>query len=191
MIQIFSAHGTDGTDQPKVVQEVLADLKMVVEFTRTIENMKKECQDKMGEHKRSYEEAIRKEKAENAAKFARLELTIKNMMEREEMEKDSQKRKKEEARMEKENLKIAFQESEKRVKEDCARKLENKRKEMEERLRGSEEKENKGKAENAAKIAALELNIKELLKDKKKEKEAKRKECSALEVCIACISTRS
>ena len=27
MIQIFSAHGTDGTDQPKVVQEVLADLK--------------------------------------------------------------------------------------------------------------------------------------------------------------------
>ena len=41
---------------------------------------------------------MRKEKAENAAKFARLELTIKNMMEREEMEKDSQKKKKEEAR---------------------------------------------------------------------------------------------
>ena len=54
-----------------------------------------------------------------------------------------------------------------------------------------EEKENERKAENAAKIAALELNIKELLKDKKKEKEAKRKEFSALEVCIACISTRS
>ena len=45
-----------------------------------------------------HEEAMRKEKAENAAKFARLELTIKNMMEREEMEKDSQKKKKEEAR---------------------------------------------------------------------------------------------
>ena len=48
----------------------------------------------MDEHK----EAMRKEKAENAAKFARLDLTIKNMMEREEMEKDSQKKKKEEVK---------------------------------------------------------------------------------------------
>ena len=31
MIPIFSAHGTDGTDQPKVVQEVLADLKISFE----------------------------------------------------------------------------------------------------------------------------------------------------------------
>ena len=30
MIQIFSADGRDGTDQPKVVQEVLADLKMTI-----------------------------------------------------------------------------------------------------------------------------------------------------------------
>ena len=30
MIQIFSADGTDGWDQPKVVQEVLADLKRTV-----------------------------------------------------------------------------------------------------------------------------------------------------------------
>ena len=30
MIQIFVADGTDGRDQPKVVQEVLADLKIVL-----------------------------------------------------------------------------------------------------------------------------------------------------------------
>ena len=39
-----------------------------------------------------HDEAMRNK---NAAKFARLELTIKNMMEREEIERDSQKKKEE------------------------------------------------------------------------------------------------
>ena len=83
-----------------------------------------------------HDEAMRNK---NAAKFARLELTIKNMMEREEIERDSQKKKEEKryVRNEQENLKIALQESEERVKEDCERKLENMRKDLEGRLKVS------------------------------------------------------
>ena len=42
MIPIFSAHGTDGTDQPKVVQEVLANLKILYNhFVREVTNGRK------------------------------------------------------------------------------------------------------------------------------------------------------
>ena len=43
MIQIFSAgrDGTDGRDQPKVVQEVLADLKRIVEVVKRFVGMEK------------------------------------------------------------------------------------------------------------------------------------------------------
>ena len=49
---------------------------------KTIEDGKRECKDLMDDFKKNYEEKEKKEKAESAAKFAALELTIKEMLEK-------------------------------------------------------------------------------------------------------------